>query len=434
MNFEESVKYLYSLGNEVSAMKLGLENPKRLLQALENPQNYYLKVQVAGTNGKGSTCAFLDSICRSAGIKTGLYTSPHLVSITERIKIDGQAITEKDFAEYATRVREITESEKLYATFFEQITAIALLAFAENGVDLAILETGLGGRLDATTAANAEIVAITPIDYDHQQYLGETLTEIAGEKAAIINSSKQKVVISKQQPEAEKVIKGRCLEIGVEPIWATKNIKTKEHRDAGNSIISTSFKTEKGNYPDIMLGLEGTHQTENAAVAIALAEILNEYGFKISSQNIWIGLETATHKGRLEFYKGILFDGAHNIAGAKALKNHLEKYYSGAKIVLIFGAMKDKQISEIAEILFPLAEDLILTQPNNPRAATVEELNEIAEKIIDEKKILLIPNVADAIDIARHFSANHPVTDHSLICVTGSLYLVGEAQKVLANK
>lgn len=425
MNFAESVKYLYSLGNEVSAMKLGLENPKRLLKALENPQNNYLKVQVAGTNGKGSTCAFLDSICRSAGIKTGLYTSPHLVSITERIKIDGQEIAEKDFAKYATRVREITEKEKIYATFFEQITAIALLAFAENGIELAILETGLGGRLDATTAANAEIVAITPIDYDHQQYLGETLTEIAGEKAAIINSPKQKVVISKQQTEAEKVILERCKEVGIKPV---KNCRWVEENSNEYFLISNHVYLGK-------LGLKGEHQFDNACVAIDLAEILGkDFGFKIGIEEIDKGLQTATHKGRLEFYKEILFDGAHNIAGAKALKKYLEKYYSDAKIVLIFGAMKDKQILEISEILFPLAEDLILTQPDNSRVATVEELKEIALKIIDVKKIFTIPNVADAIDIARHFSANHPAALHSLICVTGSLYLVGEAKKVLGNK
>lgn len=390
MNFDESVKYLYSLGNEVSAMKLGLENPKKLFAALGNPQNKYLKIQVAGTNGKGSVCAFLDSICCSANIKTGLYTSPHLVSITERIKIEGEEISEKDFAKYATKVRKITELEKLYATFFEQMTAIALLAFAENEIDLAILETGMGGRLDATTAANAEIVAITPIDYDHQQYLGETLTEIAGEKAATINSKNQKVVIAKQPPEAEKVILERCKEFGITP------------------ITDSEFQIS-----DLKLGLAGKHQVENAKVAVCLAEIL-----KIDKQHIIKGLENTTHKGRLEFYKGILFDGAHNVAGAKALRTYLEEFIS-QPITLVFGAMKDKQITEIAEILFPIADKLILTQSENSRSATAEELSKFAKR-----DFILTENVAEALAISKNFPEH-------LTCLTGSLYLVGEAQKIL---
>ncbi len=417
MNFDESVKYLYSLGHEVSAMKLGLENPRRLLAALGNPNQKYLKVQVAGTNGKGSTCAFLDSICRSAKIKTGLYTSPHLISICERIKIDGRQISERDFAKYATKVGEITESEKLYATFFEQMTAIALLAFAEKGVELAILETGLGGRLDATTAAQAEIAAITPIDYDHQQYLGDTLAEIASEKAAIIRNE-TKAVIGPQKREAELVIKGRCREVGVTPIWATNVIKSIIYNEGGCSIVSTNFKTPKMNYPNIILGLKGDHQIENASLAIGIAETLQGFDFKITDLDICIGLETASHQGRLEFDHGILFDGAHNIAGAKALRAYLNKYIS-QPITLIFGVMKDKQIAEIAEILFPLANQLILTQPENSRSATAGELAQFAKR-----DVILTENIAEALESAKTFSSN-------LTCVTGSLYLVGEAQKIL---
>lgn len=393
MNFDESVKYLYSLGNEVSAMKLGLENPRKLLLALGTPHEKYLKVQVAGTNGKGSTCAFLESSCLQAEIKTGLFTSPHLIKITERIKINGREISENDFAKYATIVRETTESEKLYATFFEQVTMIALIAFAENNVDLAILETGLGGRLDATTAANAEIIAITQIDYDHQQYLGETLTEIAGEKAAIINSPHQKVVISKQNAEAEKVVLERCKNIGIEPIL-------------------TDFEL-----PKVELSLEGKHQLENAKVALRLAEVL-----KIDKSHIVNGLQTAKHKGRLELYQGILFDGAHNTAGAKALREYL-KEFSSEPITLIFGAMKDKQIKDIAEILFPLADKLILTKVENSRTAEVEELKKFVK---NNNQVFLAHNVAEAIKFAGEFPGN-------LICVTGSLYLVGEVQNFLSR-
>src|SRR4051794_16534125 len=186
MNFDEAVGYLLSLGNETLTIKLGLRNTELLLAALNNPQHAFQSVQIAGTNGKGSTAAMLDAICRAAGIKTGLYTSPHLVSITERIKISGAEIIREDFAACATVVRDVSEQLEALPTFFEQVTAIALLAFRNAGVELAILETGLGGRLDSTTAANARLVGITQIALDHQEYLGNTIESIAAEKAAII--------------------------------------------------------------------------------------------------------------------------------------------------------------------------------------------------------------------------------------------------------
>ena len=373
-------------------MKLGLENPRKLLHALGNPHQEFLKIQVAGTNGKGSTCAFLESICRTAGMRTGLYTSPHLISITERIKLNGLEISETEFAKGATKVRRISETGNLAATFFEHVTAIALTAFAQNKIELAILETGLGGRLDATTAANAEIVAITPIDYDHQQYLGESLAEIATEKAAIIRSKNQQVIVSKQRAEVEKIIVQRCQTFGLEP-------------------IRTDF-----DLPDVQLSLKGRHQIENAKIAIRLAEVLN-----IDRTQIISGLGTAIHKGRLEFDHGILFDGSHNIAGAKALRAYLEEFVS-RPITLIFGAMKEKQLAEIAEILFPVADKLILTRAENSRSALVEDLAKFARQ-----RVYLTRNVAQALEKGREFPDN-------LTCITGSLYLVGEAQRLMLKK
>lgn len=428
MNFDESVKYLYGLGNEVLAMKLGLENIGKLLDALGNPHKKYLKVQIAGTNGKGSTVAFLESICLQSGIKAGATISPHLISVTERVRIGGAAISERDFARHATIVRETSENLvktgklETVPTYFEQVTAIALNAFAESEVDLAILETGLGGRFDATTAARAEIVAITSIDYDHQRILGETLAEIASEKAAIIRKD-TKVVIGRQQEEAEKVILEFAAKAGVVPVadcrWNEEN---------SDEIF---YKTKNEIYM-AKLGLEGEHQRDNACVAIRLAEILaKDFGFPIERPQIEKGLETARHKGRLEFYKDILFDGSHNIGGAKALRNYLQKYFPDANILMVFGTMKDKQISEIAEILFPLAQDLILTEPDNPRTMQVGELKETASKYFDSKKILLLPDVADAIDSAKQIAAKYSGTKRALVLVTGSLYLVGETQKIL---
>lgn len=413
-------------------MKLGLENITKLLDALGNPQKNYLKVQIAGTNGKGSTVAFLESICVSAGIKVGATTSPHLISITERVRINGKEISEKDFAAYATKVRET--SEKLVAageietvpTYFEQVTAIALTAFAEAKIELAILETGLGGRFDATTAAKAEIVAITPVDFDHQNVLGNSLQEIAAEKAAIIRED-TKVVVAPQKKVALEIILDQCLEKNIVPVLDSCQFYTED-------LPEVSFKRKNHLYSNLRLSLEGDHQRQNACTAIGLAEILRtDFKFEISDLNIYKGLENAKHAGRLEWKNvkntQILFDGAHNIAGAEALRNYLEK--TERKFVLVFGAMRDKDLSEIAEILFPLAEDLILTEPDNPRSLNVEDLKKYAGKFIVESKIFLVPNVADAIDSAIQINSKY--SGSSFVCVTGSLYLVGEAQRILKD-
>ena len=429
MNFDESLNYLYGLGNEVLAMKLGLENIRILLTALKNPQNNYLKVQVAGTNGKGSTCAFLEAICVQAGIKVGTTTSPHLVSITERIKFNGEEISEKDFARHATRIREISENLvengklETVPTYFEQVTAIALNAFAEAKIELAILETGLGGRFDATTAANAEIVAITPIDFDHQWILGETLAEIAAEKAAIIRQNTD-VVIANQPPEALDVILQKCAKFDASPNLAADVRTEKSISDSKFQI--PNFQTSKAEYKNVRLNLLGKHQIENAKVAILLAEVL-QATFKITSKNIIEGLQTAKHKGRLEFYKHILFDGAHNIAGAKALREYLDEFIK-QPMTMIFGAMRDKNLSEIAEILFPKAEKLILTKPDNPRSMETAEIAKFVPKKL-ENKVFETETVAESLEKAREISA-----ENDLILVTGSLYLIGEAQKILNNE
>ncbi|HEX8367425.1 MAG TPA: Mur ligase family protein [Pyrinomonadaceae bacterium] len=431
MNFAESLSYLLSLGNEVLAMKLGLASTEKLLAALGNPQNNFLKIQIAGTNGKGSTGAFLDSICRRANIETGLYTSPHLVSITERIRINGAEISEKDFARHAARVRKISENlvEKgeleSVPTFFEQVTAIAVAAFAEAKIELAILETGLGGRFDSVTATRAEIAAITPIDYDHQKILGDTLAEIAAEKAAIIRETTQKVIVAPQKKEAEKVISGRCREIGIEPMRATSNFVIRKDAEIAPMLYAT-FKTSNDSYPNVLPSLLGRHQFANAAVAIAVAETLRDFQFDISQSSIIDGLQTAEHRGRLEFDGKILFDGAHNVAGARALADYLDEFV-GQPLTLVFGAMRDKNLPEIAQILFPKAARLILTKPDNPRAAETEELIKSLPENFDERKVFQTQTAAEALKIARQVSRSN------LICVTGSLYLVGEAQKALSE-
>src|SRR6185503_11516526 len=292
MNFADANQYLLSLGHETLAIKLGLRNIELLLESLGNPQKSYKSVQIAGTNGKGSTAAMLESICRAAGISVGLYISPHLVSITERIRIGGEEISRDAFARLASEVR--LAGERLLAsrslqtlpTFFEQVTAIALLAFREAAVELAILETGLGGRLDATTAVAAGTVAITPISLDHQEYLGETLIEVAAEKAAIIRPNST-VVVSSQPEVVRRVILERCRECGVTPAWTTEDISGPEL-----NCVRT-FRTENDSYEKVRLALRGAHQITNAATAIALAEALRSEGFSIGHDDIVEGLNTA---------------------------------------------------------------------------------------------------------------------------------------------
>ena len=432
MIYEEAIRYLYGLGNEVLAMKLGLENIRTLLAALNNPEKKYTKVQIAGTNGKGSTAAFLEAICLNAEIKVGATTSPHLISITERIKINGKQINESDFARHATIIKEtsekLVERGKLETipTFFEQITAIALNAFAEAEIELAILETGLGGRFDATTAANAEIVAITPIDYDHQKILGCTLTEIAAEKAAIIRED-TKVIVEPQKRESEQVILGRCRQVGVEPVQVSADYHIKKDSEIGPMLFAT-FNTQNDDYPNVLINLFGRHQFENAAVAIHIAETLRKFNFDISKYSIIGGLETARHKGRLEFYKNILFDGAHNISGAKALREFLDEFIN-KPITIVFGAMRDKDLTEIADILFSKAERLIFTKPDNPRSMEIEELLRFTPESFDKENVYAAETVKDAIKTAKEITKND-----ELILITGSLYLIGEAYELLKNK
>jgi len=406
MDFAQSVKYLLSLGHETLTIKLGLRNTELLLAALDNPERSFSSVQIAGTNGKGSTAVMLDSICRASGIRSGLYTSPHLVSITERVKISGVEITTEEFASCATVVRDVSEQLEALPTFFEQVTAIALLAFRHAHIELAILETGLGGRLDSTTAANAHVVGITSIGFDHEEYLGNTIESIAAEKAAIIRPGVRAVIGRQPEPVALNVLLKRCEQVGVTPILAESKLTD-----------------------GVVLGLPGQHQIDNAAVAIALAELLSTEGFAISRTAILEGLRTATHAGRLELIPhnpSILIDGAHNPAGAQSLRDYLDEFTT-RPLTLVFGAMRDKQLEQMGEILFPIADTLVLTTIDNPRSATVEQLRTVAERFT-RGTILNNQSSAEALRTAL---AHTPA--EGLICIAGSLYLIGELRPLVLS-
>jgi dihydrofolate synthase/folylpolyglutamate synthase len=434
MLFDEALQYLLSLGHETLAIKLGLKNIERLLASLDNPQASFIPVQIAGTNGKGSTAVMLNSIALAAGVNCGLYTSPHLARITERIKINGQEIAREDFARLATRVRATAESLRhegaleALPTFFEQVTAIALLAFKEAGVRLAILETGLGGRLDATTAAGAQLVGITPIALDHQEYLGATLAEIAFEKAAIIRPGVE-AVIAPQELEALEVIDKRSVEMDVAPHFAGSRFEITGASDFGN--LRVTFETEEDRYSNLQLGLRGRHQVVNAAVAISMAERLRALGFIIPRSAIMEGIASAEHAGRLELWQGqpgILFDGAHNVASARAFLDYLREFIH-APVTLVFGAMRDKELAKMAELLFPAARRLILTGMSNPRAAQPEMLRETVPLGFDSESVSLAHSPQDAAQMALRLTP-----PEGLIAVTGSLYLVGEMRELLSSK
>lgn len=404
-------------------MKLGLDNIRTLLAALRDPQRKYLKVQVAGTNGKGSVCALLDSICREAGISVGLYTSPHLVSITERIRIDGVDIAEDEFAMFATIVRETAErllnegSLRYRPTYFEHVTAMALLAFADAGVELAILETGLGGRLDATTAANAEIAAITNIDLDHQEYLGDTIEQIAAEKAAIIQERTKAVVIGRQRPAALDAIWQRLRELSFRPSRVRECAVVFDESALGNPIRKLPAET----------GLLGMHQYENAEVAILLAEALRRH-FAITDDEIRVGLRNARHPGRLEYIGNFLLDGAHNPAGAKALRQYLD-LNEGRPITLAFGASNDKDVVGMAEELFPVADNIIFVHSFGPRALGPAELARACPRHLWNRKLTTFANPSDLLATIRGL-----VAADGIALVAGSLYLVGEVRRMLKDQ
>jgi dihydrofolate synthase/folylpolyglutamate synthase len=436
MNYEESLRYLYSLGHEVLAAKYGLESITLLLERLGHPERSFKSVIVAGTNGKGSVAAMIDSIARAAGHRCALFTSPHLVRIEERVQVNGEDISESDFARLASRVREA--SEELVAagrldaapTFFEQVAAIALCYFQESAAELAILEVGLGGRLDATNAVDRIVSVITSIDLDHQSILGNTIEEIAGEKAAIVVSGARAVVGRQAHQPAIEVLMRRCLETSVLPIFANAPARIETpiaSKDRGR--VTFDYESAHTTYSGIALGLLGRHQADNAAAAIETAELLNESGFSITRESIVEGLRDVRWPGRLEMiedHPSVLLDGAHNPAGARALRAYLDEFWSGA-ITLLFGAMGDKDIDRMAGELFDAARTVVLTRVRDSRAAGNARLGEAA--LNRARNVIFTETVKQALSWARSVS-----TRDGLVCVAGSLHLVGEVKRLMEEE
>jgi dihydrofolate synthase/folylpolyglutamate synthase len=410
MSYPDSVQYLYALGNELKAgAKFGLERMQTLMAALGNPQLANRTVHVAGTNGKGSTSAMIASALRAAGYQTGLYTSPHLISPVERIQINGVAITAADFDAAFQQVHSVAEQlvesgeMDAHPSYFETITAMAFVYF-QTRCQWSVMEVGLGGRLDATNVVQPELCVVTPIGFDHEAYLGNTIELIAAEKAGILKRGVP-VVVAPQPREAESVILNHAQALGCEVIRAN------ETTGAEVTAYGSSFELDGIRYSH---SLPGRHQIVNAASAIVACRRIG-----LAESAIQRGVAEARWAGRLEFVSrspDLVLDGAHNPAGAAALAAYIREFHSGRPVWIVYGAMRDKAIDEVASVLFPLADRLIVTAPAFPRALRPESilaLHPHANATISE-------TVAEAIAQAR----NAP--PHAVVFFTGSLFLVGE--------
>ena len=464
MSYETAVASMFALGHELAntpSHKFDLEHMRVLLRAMDHPERNFRSVLIAGTNGKGSTAATLASILLASGLKTGLYTSPHLIRINERIRLNGQLISDDDFARLHSDVDRTAErlvrDRELpwHPSFFEMMTAIAFSHFASEHVDIAVLEVGMGGRLDATNVVEPLVSVITDISLDHQKFLGNTVAEIAREKAGIIRP-RGVVVLLPQQRAANDVIGNAILDLDATGVSAVLYVPPVSPGSSQYSVLSTQYPVpspesrvpgpERGSlsstfyrYPLQVMGKEilvesplvGRHQLRNVALAISAAEELGKKGLPgITPESIERGIRKTHWPGRFqvvsagEGWPEMVLDVAHNPAGAWALRSALSERYGDRPLVFVFGAMRDKAISEMTEILFPVAQRVVATRPANPRSALPLEIRQAASRT--EADIEVVNEVSGALDRARKIAGVDAV-----IVVTGSIYLVGEAMQVL---
>ena len=397
MNFSEAVAWIY--GTQVHGIRPGLDTTWRLVRALGVDPARMKFIHVAGTNGKGSVCAMLDAICRAAGLKAGLFTSPHLVTFRERIRVDGEMIGEAEVAAQLAAIRELSADWNPAPTFFEITTALALAHFQTAGVEIVVLETGMGGRLDSTNIVTPLVSVLTPIDFDHERWLGATLAEIAGEKAGIIKA--RVPVVSAQQPdEAAAVIRHIAFE------------------------QSAPLHTVGAPVENITIGLAGSYQRWNAALAIRALEFA---GLEISPDAIGRGLAGVSWPGRFQrLGERIVLDGAHNPAAARCLAQTWREVFGDAKATLVIGVLQDKNLRGICETLLPIAARVIAVPVQNPRSSSAQELCEIIRGVAPDFACTAAPDVRSALENANEF--------RDPILVAGSLFLVGETLAHLQNE
>ena len=445
MSYRAAVQSLYALGHELAPThsprrKFELAHMRTLAAALGDPQDQFPSILIAGTNGKGSTAATLASICRAAGLKTGLYTSPHLVRINERIQINGVQIDDDTFAALYFRVDDaatkLVAEQKLPhpPSFFEVITAIAFAYFAAQKVELAVLEVGLGGRLDATNIVNPLLSIITDIALDHTEYLGPTITDIAREKAGILRQNGVLVTLP-QHPQANVAIGEAAVALNVRGVSAADY--TPMRRAESSATLRNQYPLQVGDLDiEVDSPLAGDHQQRNLALAIAaVVELRNHHGYNITNTSISKGISSTQWPARLEQFPQanaatILLDVAHNPAGAWSLRSILSALPDDQPRTLIFSCLADKALAEISQILFTLFDHpgahVILTPVNNPRTASAQDLTAAAAAL--EIPATTVNSPEDALALARKLT---PAT--GLIVATGSIYLVGEIRRLLTE-
>lgn len=427
MNYLEAWQFLDNL--QFFKIKLGLASMSRFLERLGSPHHQLRYVHVAGTNGKGSVSATVVAVLAAAGYKVGFYSSPHLSSVRERFRINNRFIDEASFARLATTVINVLDGEQI--TYFEFTTTLAFLWFQEQGVDLAVMEVGLGGRLDATNVITPLVSVITNIALDHLEYLGTTIDSIAKEKAGIIKK-RIPVVCGALVDEAEDVVRSVCAHNETTYYRYTRDFI---FENAAGEEYSYSGITSRWSH--LRLKLAGKFQQENAAVALATIEILAGHGFSVHEDVIRQGLGHVTWPGRLELLKvqnqngqslRCMLDGAHNLAGVRALVDTLINQFEYKKLIVVWASMADKDFGKCLELVGPLCDTIIFTRPETTRSATITQLKECLSDSLTVD-VLAYDRVNDAIEAAITVATNE-----DLLCVAGSLYLVGHARRFLCGE
>jgi dihydrofolate synthase / folylpolyglutamate synthase len=433
MNYDAAVRYLLSLGRELAAptqaaaAKFDLENITVLSERLGRPDRTYPSVHIAGTNGKGSTAAFVESILRYAGFRTGLNTSPHLEKINERIRVSGEEISDAAFAETFARIQRVIEellaAGKLRAhpTYFECVTAMAFEYFSRAEVEFGVFEVGLGGRLDATNILTPAVSILTRVDFDHENFLGHSLQEIAWEKAGILKEGVP-VVVAEQHKEAREVILARARELHCPVIETAAAYRVEDSVMEEGCARALVARIATGRSMEIAPQLKGGFQLQNALTAVAAAHVLQREGFAIPTEAIRKGIAATVWPGRLEKLHSrpdVYLDGAHNPAAARELAGFWQQELADRKILLLYGALRDKAVDEIAGILFPHAAEVIFTEPRTSRAISASQLSEIAAHHAGQSSV-----IADAEHALDYLLSKAAPQD--AVFVTGSLYLVGQ--------
>ena len=421
MTYSSAIEYLYGL--QKHGIKLGLETMRTLLSRLGNPERRFKSLHIGGTNGKGSTAAMTASMLQAAGYRVGLYTSPHLVDFRERIRVNQAMIAEAQVAELVERLQARVPSG-LTPTFFELTTAMAFLHFAEFGVDVAVLEVGLGGRFDATNVVEPEACAIVTIGLDHQEYLGATEAAIGFEKAGIIKPGVP-VVVGRIDGPAWDVICQTAVDRGAPLMRLDQDFHT-----VGTGPEEFSYRGRTRQLDRLTCALAGRHQLDNAACAVALLDAAEGRGISVDEAAVRRGLESVLWEGRLEVVERgpvLLLDGAHNPAAAHVLAAYLTEWCASrpeSRVILVLGMMRDKDHARFVEPFYRLVSEVVLTQADMARSASVQELRETVGFRFPHCHIA--PSAADALALAKARA-----TARDLICVTGSLMLVGEVKALV---